>query len=431
MKKDELQENRKSKSLAVYIAIVVAAMLATILIICACVLPVYKRMITNDILYGDLQTESSETVEVADTYNAAQIQDDVTKYVEAYFKTNNISKELSDQDINDLTNTVISSLQEAGLLDQKDNTKELKSTIMTKVKELLADNNTSYEENLTVLKESLQTQIQDNQDLSEKEKKSILDIISSVKYNGISNIEELETKLKELLQNSDSLTEKQIEILNQSLEKLTSNTDTKFTDYKEYYDKLIQENKDLSEQEKQELLEIINDLQETHITDMASLKDNVLEQIKNNKELSDQEIADLQTALAALKEQTSLDLNDFKNYVNDQLVPGIEQTVNVNKTNIANNTSAINQNSTDIQNNSNAITKNSQDIQNNVTSIANLIASYNTMQNNVSDIQNDILNLYGKMDDCEITYNEQDGHFYITYNPGGADSVSKKLDFAQ
>ena len=74
---------------------------------------------------------------------------------------------------------------------------------------------------------------------------------------------------------------------------------------------------------------------------------------------------------------------DFKKYLKDEVVHGIQQTINENTQNIENNT--------------NAITQNTQDIQNSVTSISNLITSFNGMQTDVSNIQDQVLVLYDKL----------------------------------
>lgn len=67
-----------------------------------------------------------------------------------------------------------------------------------------------------------------------------------------------------------------------------------------------------------------------------------------------------------MAEHNKKDLSDFKKYLKDEVVHGIQQTINENTQNIENNT--------------NAITQNTQDIQNSVTSISNLITSFNGMQ---------------------------------------------------
>ena len=99
--------------------------------------------------------------------------------------------------------------------------------------------------------------------------------------------------------------------------------------------------------------------------------------------MSDEEIAAIKKALEEMAKQNKKDLSDFKKYLEDEVVPGIQQTINENTQNIENNT--------------NAITQNTQDIQNSVTSISNLITSFNGMQTDVSNIQDQVLVLYDKL----------------------------------
>ena len=120
---------------------------------------------------------------------------------------------------------------------------------------------------------------------------------------------------------------------------------------------------------------------------------------------------------------------DFKKYLEDEVVPGIQQTINENTQNIENNTNAITQNTQDINNNTTSISQNSQDIQNNVTYISNLIASFNGMQTDVSNINNQVSILYDRLNNCSVKY--ENNHFYATFDEGGADPVTKKLDFAE
>ena len=145
--------------------------------------------------------------------------------------------------------------------------------------------------------------------------------------------------------------------------------------------------------------------------------------------MSDEEIAAIKKALEEMAEHNKKDLSDFKKYLKDEVVHGIQQTINENTQNIENNTNSITQNTQDIHNNTTSISKNSQDIQNNVTSISNLITSFNGMQTDVSNINNQVSILYDRLNDCSIKYENK--HFYATFDEGGADPVTKKLDFAE
>ena len=240
----------------------------------------------------------------------------------------------------------------AGLLEQKDNSDEIRQSIMNQLKELLEQNNLTNEEKYELLKERF------------------------------------EKELKEL-QEKDTLTEKEF----------------------------------------QSVISIINSLKDSTATDFESLKTEIIKQLTSNKELSDEEIAAIKKALEEMAEQNKKDLSDFKKYLEDEVVPGIQQTINENTQNIENNTNSITQNTQDIHNNTTSISQNSQDIQNNVTSISNLIASFNGMQTDVSNINNQVSILYDRLNDCSIKYENK--HFYATFDEGGADPVTKKLDFAE
>ena len=51
-----------------------------------------------------------------------------------------------------------------------------------------------------------------------------------------------------------------------------------------------------------------------------------------------------------MAEHNKKDLSDFKKYLKDEVVHGIQQTINENTQNIENNTNAITQNTQDCQN---------------------------------------------------------------------------------
>lgn len=62
------------------------------------------------------------------------------------------------------------------------------------------------------------------------------------------------------------------------------------------------------------------------------------------------------------------------------------------------------------------------------TTLATIVTDMNTTKTELTTIQEALLHILGDMGDCVISYNGEDGHFYITYQ-GGADSVTKKLDY--
>lgn len=353
LKKKDDEKAKPSKQMLITGAAIIAAMIITIIIIYFLILPGYKKKIVNDVLYGDISDDvvTATTTEVDNAYVAAELKDEISKYVANYFTTTNVEEYLSDENVEQLADLIIKSLKDAGLLEQKDNSDEIRQSIMDQLKELLEQNNLTNEEKYELLKERF------------------------------------EKELKEL-QEKDNLTEKEF----------------------------------------QSVISIINSLKDSTATDFESLKTEIIKQLTSNKELSDEEIAAIKKALEEMAEQNKKDLSDFKKYLEDEVVPGIQQTINENTQNIENNTNAITQNTQDIQNNTTSISQNTQDIQNSVTSISNLITSFNGMQTDVSNIQDQVLVLYNKLNGCSIYY--KDNHFYATYE-GGADPVTKKLDFAE
>ena len=56
--------------------------------------------------------------------------------------------------------------------------------------------------------------------------------------------------------------------------------------------------------------------------------------------MSDEEIAAIKKALEEMAEHNKKDLSDFKKYLKDEVVHGIQQTINENTQNIENNTNA-------------------------------------------------------------------------------------------
>lgn len=354
LKKKDDEKAKPSKQMLITGAAIIAAMIVTIIIIYFLILPGYKKKIVDDVLYGDISDDvvTETTTEVDNAYAAAELKDEISKYVANYFTTTNVEEYLSDENVEQLADLIIKSLKDAGLLEQKDNSDEIRQSIMDQLKELLEQNNLTNEEKYELLKERF------------------------------------EKELKEL-QEKDTLTEKEF----------------------------------------QSVISIINSLKDSTATDFESLKTEIIKQLTNNKELSDEEIAAVKKALEDMAEQNKKDLSDFKKYLEDEVVPGIQQTINENTQNIENNTNAITQNTQDINNNTTSISQNSQDIQNNVTSISNLITSFNGMQTDVSNINNQVSILYDRLNNCSVKY--ENNHFYATFDEGGADPVTKKLDFAE
>ena len=70
-------------------AAIIAAMIITIIIIYFLILPGYKKKIVADVLYGDISDDvvTETTTEVDNAYAAAELKDEISKYVANYFTT--------------------------------------------------------------------------------------------------------------------------------------------------------------------------------------------------------------------------------------------------------------------------------------------------------------------------------------------------------
>ena len=62
------------------------------------------------------------------------------------------------------------------------------------------------------------------------------------------------------------------------------------------------------------------------------------------------------------------------------------------------------------------------------TTLSTVVNDLSTTRNELDVMQESLLYVMGNLGDCVVAYNAEDGHFYITYQ-GGADSVTKKLDY--
>ena len=62
------------------------------------------------------------------------------------------------------------------------------------------------------------------------------------------------------------------------------------------------------------------------------------------------------------------------------------------------------------------------------TTLSTIVTDISRTQKELNVMQESLLYVMGNLGDCVIAYNVEDGHFYITYQ-GGADSVTKKLDY--
>jgi len=62
------------------------------------------------------------------------------------------------------------------------------------------------------------------------------------------------------------------------------------------------------------------------------------------------------------------------------------------------------------------------------TTLSSIVTDMGAAKEELHEVKESLVNILGSMGDCTVSYNAQDGHFYITYK-GGADTVTKKLDY--
>ena len=166
LKKKDDEKAKPSKQILITGAVIIAAMIITIIIIYFLILPGYKKKIVDDVLYGDISDDvvTETTTEVDNAYAAAELKDEISKYVANYFTTTNIEEYLSDENVEQLADLIIKSLKDAGLLEQKDNSDEIRQSIMDQLKELLEQNNLTNEEKYELLKERFEKELKELQE---------------------------------------------------------------------------------------------------------------------------------------------------------------------------------------------------------------------------------------------------------------------------
>lgn len=62
------------------------------------------------------------------------------------------------------------------------------------------------------------------------------------------------------------------------------------------------------------------------------------------------------------------------------------------------------------------------------TTLSTIVNDMSTTKNELTTVQESVLQILGSLGECMVSFNPEDEHFYITYQ-GGADSVTKKLDY--
>ena len=65
------------------------------------------------------------------------------------------------------------------------------------------------------------------------------------------------------------------------------------------------------------------------------------------------------------------------------------------------------------------------------TSIVKIAQDVKETKISIEQLQEVLSEVIWNLGDCTVSYHADDGHFYITYEKEGADSVTKKLDYAE
>lgn len=225
LKKKDDEKAKPSKQILITGAVIIAAMIITIIIIYFLILPGYKKKIVDDVLYGDISDDvvTETTTEVDNAYAAAELKDEISKYVANYFTTTNIEEYLSDENVEQLADLIIKSLKDAGLLEQKDNSHEIRQSIMDQLKELLEQNNLTNEEKYELLKERFEKELKELQEkdtLTEKEFQSVISIINSLKDSTATDFESLKTEIIKQLTSNKELSDEEIAAIKKALEEM-------------------------------------------------------------------------------------------------------------------------------------------------------------------------------------------------------------------
>lgn len=295
--------------------------------------------------------------------------------------------------------------------------------------------NTSTVDNLEQKTNDLDSKINNTaQDLNTKIDENTRDLDSSIKnLSNVLNDYKSET--------STSFTTVNNEIKNLSADitdivaQLTQITEDQVKEVKTSLTAQIEANTDLLDSQKKEYSDLINSLEASTTTELTKkvteLQNSITSSANSNADALNSAIdnlygdADGNITISDLLSQISAS-NDYTNDQKNQLTELINNKYGdlQSSTNYA--ISDIKSDLADeIQNR-----KNYTDtaVNNLRTTLAGQIANLTTdLSSTKASVQSSLDDINGQLNGCSIEY--KDGHFYITYHKGGADSVSKKLDY--
>ncbi len=251
------------------------------------------------------------------------------------------------------------------------------------------------DEQFTQIKDNLKESINQRDDLLADQKTQIINIIDSAQSDNVTSLADAK---KELLKQINSVDASQSAALQDAIDDLTTGTITDLIN-------TVAKNKNDQDQINVETDEKINDLTKVTANQFNSMKTSLMDQINQNKQLSDAEKAALEEKLNEANSDNVKNLADAKKELQNAIA-----SANTSQTDALNNA---------IDN----LTSGT------ITDLSNSVNQNKAAQDAVnSNVRTSIDDINGQLNDCTVEY--KNGHFYITYNKGGADSVSKKLDYA-
>lgn len=252
------------------------------------------------------------------------------------------------------------------------------------------------DEQFTQIKDNLKESINQRDDLLADQKTQIINMIDSAQSDNVTSLADAK---KELLKQINSVDASQSAALQDAIKDLTTGTITDLVN-------TVAKNKNDQDQVNVETNEKIDELTKVTADQFNSMKTSLMDQINQNKQLSDADKAALETKLNEASSDNVKNLAEAKKELQNAIA-----SANTSQTDALNNA---------IDN----LTSGT------ITDLSNSVNQNKAAQDAVNtSVQTSIDVINNQLNGCTIEY--IDGHFYVTHDKGGADPVSKKLDYAQ
>ena len=345
----------------------------------------------RDDLLADQKTQIINMIDSAQSDNVTSLAD-AKKELLKQINSVDASQSAALQDaIDDLTTGTITDLINTVAKNKND-----QDQINVETDEKINDLTKVTSDQFDSMKTSLMDQINQNKQLSDADKAAL-----EIKLNEASsdNVKNLADAKKELLKQINSVDASQSAALQDAIDDLTTGTITDLIN-------TVAKNKNDQDQINVETDEKINDLTKVTSDQFDSMKTSLMDQINQNKQLSDADKAALEIKLNEASSDNVKNLADAKKELQNAIA-----SANTSQTDALNN--AINN-----------LTNGT------ITDLSNSVNQNKAAQDAVNtSVQTSIDVINNQLNGCTIEY--IDGHFYVTHDKGGADPVSKKLDYAQ